>query len=346
MSDVDYLNLEQGSDEWRKARAGLVTGTGCSVLESLHPYQTPAQWVREQVRALAGVDSEVIVNDAMKHGTDTEPEIVSWYEREFLNGMKVRQPGLVKHRKERFLAASPDGLVGMSGGIECKAPFYAKNAYSVYDTTKIMYLWQCHHVMEICDLEWIDFICYLKGRGDPVVSVERLYRKEDWLDELVDGRLFPKPRKGKHPRKTLYQAWWNYVMDEFQDPERCQRHLDPLQADAQLVTDDEDLNQLDMLRGREERILTEVGPQLEELEEVKKQQAVLKNVIADRYEGTVTNGATVVKVVTKQPPIDWRRVSEFLGGEQAVLDHGGVIEEFRRKTNTRQVSIKVQGDMI
>lgn len=336
--DDSTERLIQGSIEWNFARAGLVTGTGCSVLEAINPYQKPLDWCRANVRALAKAPSETVITDAMRHGTRTEPVAKRWYEQE--TQVRVRETGLVRHPDHSFLAASPDGLVGFEGGIEIKCPFYAKEPYSVFDTNKEFYLWQCQFVMECCQLEWIDFICFLDRQPRPVATIERVKRVDGWLTQCVDGKLFPVPRKGRHRRLDLYQAWANHVHDEFQDLNRCKVHLDPLSDEVRTVIDDDDLNRLDTLRDRVEDIEAEVEPQLTLLSSLKSEADDLKKVIAAKYSASVTNGSTLVQVVTKTPPIDYRSAFEFLGGEQAMVDAGGNLEDFRRKTNTKQISIK------
>jgi len=335
--------LEQGSPEWRKARAEYVTGTATSVLERINQYQKPHQWLRETVRALAGVESEVQVNQAMQHGTDTEPEAVEWYES--TQKTKVRLTGLVKHQDHHFLAASPDGLVGLDGAIEIKCPYSAKTPYSVWDENKAMYLLQCHHIMECCDLEWIDFVCYIKRYGTvPLTKIDRVQRREGWLEELLDGGKLPVPQSDGVTRLDLYQAWHNHAMAEFQDPKRCAIHTRQIDDTVHIVKDDEELNQIDDLRVRADEIETEIGPQLDELSENKKQQDELKKVVADRYTNSVSNGFTLIDVVQKTPPIDYKKAFGFLGGEQTVIEKGESMENFRRQSNARQISIKTQGD--
>jgi hypothetical protein len=339
---TNTAQLEQGSVEWGRARWGNVTGTGCSVLEQINQHRKPLEWLRENVRGLAGAPSEMVVVDAMRHGTLTEPKGIRWYENE--TGNAVRQTGLVQHPQYSFLKASPDGLVGFDGGIEIKCPFYAKSPYSVFSAAKEMYLYQCLFVMECCDLEWLDFVCFVDTKPKPIVTVERVNRIEGWLEQCVDGKLFPVPRKGRHRRVDLYQAWANHCHDEFQDVTRCKVHLDPLVSEAKNVTDDDDLNRIDELRGVVSSIEEEIGHHLTKISDAKAEMDSLKKIVASRYESSVTNGSTLVQVVAKTPPIDYRAAFEFLGGEQTLIDRNSSLEEFRRTTNTRQISIKKEGD--
>ena len=48
----------QGSPEWHAARAGKIKASVCAAFEGKHPYMKPEDLVRQEVRALAGAESE------------------------------------------------------------------------------------------------------------------------------------------------------------------------------------------------------------------------------------------------------------------------------------------------
>jgi putative phage-type endonuclease len=60
------------------------------------------------------------VNDAMQWGLDTEPAARDRYEE--ITGTLVNLCGFAVHGAIPFFGASPDGLVGDDGLIECKCP--------------------------------------------------------------------------------------------------------------------------------------------------------------------------------------------------------------------------------
>ena len=78
---------------------------------------------------------------------------------------------------------------------------------------------------------------------------------------------------------------------------------------------------------------------LETLDVLGKTSDSLKKDIAERYQGTVSNGKTTVKVIMKTPSIDYRKAFEFLGGEDEVLNRDESLNNFRRTTGTMQVQI-------
>ena len=110
--------LIQGSPEWHAERAGKILASNCAAWEGLHPYTNAKKLVREGVRQLAGEPSEIKLNAAMKHGQETEAKAVDFYQRS--EGKTVMETGSVAHAVYAFLRASPDGLVGLYGGLENK----------------------------------------------------------------------------------------------------------------------------------------------------------------------------------------------------------------------------------
>ncbi len=118
------VDVEQGSEEWKLARLGKV---GASMVADATA-RTKTGWgasranlaARLVAERLTGALQDSFVNDAMRWGTEREPEARSFYE--FVHGVKVDQVGLVLHPKIDMAVASPDGLIGDNGLIEIKCP--------------------------------------------------------------------------------------------------------------------------------------------------------------------------------------------------------------------------------
>ena len=185
----DATNMQQGGLGWLRARAGKLTGTDAAIPEEKNPFKTKDQWVREKVRALHGAATgadlnEFVMNDAVRHGSAMESTAIGWFEKQY--GFKITETGLVTHPVYGWMAASPDGLKGVSSGIEVKCPFWARTPYGVY--SKPYYLWQCHMVMECCDLEDLVFICYLQK--SPKDTPQNDCRNRQARSELAERRSF------------------------------------------------------------------------------------------------------------------------------------------------------------
>lgn len=114
----------QGSDAWRAARCGWVgasrvadivakTKTGVSASRATYMGQLIAE-------RLTGVPMETFKSEAMQFGTDTEATARAAYQ--FETCMLVAKTGFVPHPAIAMAGASPDGLIGDDGLVECKCP--------------------------------------------------------------------------------------------------------------------------------------------------------------------------------------------------------------------------------
>ena len=336
----------QGSPEWHAARAGKIKGSVCAAYEGKHKYMKPADLVRQEVRALSGASSEFTMVPAVAHGSHMEEHARVFLEK--LQGYTVEETGLVVHPKYDFLAASPDGLVNLDGCCEFKCPYpkYTKTPYSVYD--KPMYLMQVYMQMEVLDVDWCDFLCYLatSPTSEPQYTLERIERKEDFLTELLSRKYLPQADKGTISRLDLYHAWYRHIQAQYDHEETRLEHCAPLaKDDFDTVTNDEDLNNLSKVQGRILMIKGRISEELKALEVLGKSSDDLKKIIGEKYESSVSNGQTLIKIIKKNPPIDYRSAFEFLGGEEAVLEKNEQLESFRRTTGSKQISIR-HGDGI
>ena len=333
----------QGSPEWHQARAGKIKASVCAALEGKHPYMKPQDLVRQEVRALAGAESEFVMVPAVAHG-----QMMEDHARIFLEGIKgyrVRETGLVVHRDYDFIAASPDGLVNLDGAVEIKCPYphYTKAPYSIFDKKRSMYLMQVYMQMEVLDVDWCDFICYLAKNEtiEPQYILERVERKEDFLTELLSRKYMPQPEKGTVSRLDLYRAWHKHIQAQYEYEDTRAVHLNqPAKDDFETVIGDGDLNELTRLQERIAYLRDQNADVLSSLDALTKSSDDLKKIIGDKYEGSVSNGSTLVKIIHKNPPIDYRQAFEFLGGEEAVLEKDEQLESFRRSTGAKQIQIK------
>jgi putative phage-type endonuclease len=166
--------MEQRSEEWFKARVGVITGSRVGSILGVNPFATREDVMREMVREHLGAEKEFQGNAATNHGERMEPVALAYYEKTQMQ--TVEQTGLVKHDLYDWLGASPDGLIGLNGGLEIKCPYWAKKPYSVYE--KPGYYAQVQHVMEVCDLDWMDFFVYI---SEDCFTVERVARDIDWF---------------------------------------------------------------------------------------------------------------------------------------------------------------------
>jgi len=170
--------MEQKSDEWFKARVGVVTGSRVGAILGVNPYQKADDVLRDMVREYFGAEREFKGNAATDHGERMESVALEFYQRE--TGNNVEPTGFVKHDDFEWIGASPDGLIGLDGGLEIKCPYWAKTPYSVHE--KPSYFAQCQLVMAVCDLDWMDFFCFI---DEDNFLLERIERKPEWFGESL-----------------------------------------------------------------------------------------------------------------------------------------------------------------
>ena len=335
--------VTQGSAEWLEQRRGKISGTAVGVLENCSPYDKQEDLLRSMVRDLAGAPSEFDPEKpAIKHGQKMEPIAKAWYEKAF--DVTVDETDFVVHPMYEFLGASPDGLVGLDGAIEIKCPYprFTKAPYSVFDEKKKMYLRQCQLVMEVCQVDWLDFICYLAPHADahPECNIERLHRDDQWLHEDLSGSLLPVPKAGTVPRIDLYTEWHEFILAEHDSPTRRKKHTEAAK-DIYEVVENESLAILSAALTKKAKLEAENSELLAEIAVLESTINDTKKVVADEYGRNVTDGVAKVQVIHRKPTFEYRKAFEALGGDAALLAGGHDIDDFRSTSNTRQIKVKI-----
>lgn len=186
-------HLEQGSEEWLRARCGLVTASRVADVVA----KTKSGWGASRANYMAELIAERLTgepatrftNAAMQWGTETEPQARAAYE--FFHDATVVEVGLVKHPTITQSAASPDGLVGADGLVELKCPQTATHIETLlagkipakYDTQM---QWQ----MACTGRQWCDFVSFdPRLPGDLSMFCRRVMRDDARIGELESDVL-------------------------------------------------------------------------------------------------------------------------------------------------------------
>jgi putative phage-type endonuclease len=330
----------QGSPEWHEARRLPEPASAIAALTGEHPYLTIPKYVRQRVRQLARVESEFVMVPAVAHGQIMEDTARRFLEK--LINVKVRETGSVVHPEYDFIQASADGLIGLDACCEfkCPYPYYTKTPYSIFDKKRSMYLTQVYMQMECLDVDECHFICYLakSHTAEPQYTYELVKRPDNWLGELLDGKLLPTPASGKVSRIDLYREWHEFILAEYEDEGRRKKHVEPVDK-AKAVAGDTDLDLLTATQVRIDSLVEKMGDDLTDLTELKKTSDEIKKLLGERYKESVTNGKTLVKVIHKTASVDYRKAFNFLNGEQILLDQGDSIEAFKRESGLMQIQV-------
>lgn len=168
---------DQRTAEWYESRKGRITASRVGAILGLSKYRTAADVLRDMVREYFGAPREFVGNEATAYGEAHEGDALAAYEHRY--AVMVEPCGLIPHPEHDFLAASPDGLVGADGLVECKCPFRAR-----YTTPSAEYVAQMQLQMLCTGRAWCDFVIWREG--EPII-VERVQRDPDWLTSNVEA---------------------------------------------------------------------------------------------------------------------------------------------------------------
>lgn len=314
--------LLQKSPEWFAARVGKVTSSVTGSILGHSPYQTRDDVMRVKVREAFGAPQEFTGNAATAHGEKFEPYARRWYEMN--HNQTVQEIGQVLHREHDWLAASPDGLVGLDGAVEIKCPFYSKKPYSVFEPKKKMYLDQCLFMIHVCDLEWIDFVCWV---NDDVAKVERVNKSD-----------FPHWWEASLPVLKKFKDELDSIIAEGPKGLRAKAYLTDKKEFQLTDVDDPLLERLalltEILQAHEDR----VAPVREEFDQLKVR-------VWESF-GRCSNGRVSINCTERKGSMDWKKVIDEIGGEAAVsglLPPDKSLETFRRKAQF-VYEVKLEGD--
>ena len=180
--------IEQGTPEWKAQRLGHVTAS--RVADVLAKVRTGEAKVREDYRfelaveRLTNTSRDFYINDAMRWGTDTEPQARMAYE--VSRGTMVEEVGFIHHPYIKYVGASPDGLIGFDGGLEIKCPNSETHLRTIYDQTiPSKYIPQVQMGMWVTGRMWWDFVSY-DPRLPPELQlfVTRIKRDEEYIRNM------------------------------------------------------------------------------------------------------------------------------------------------------------------
>ena len=185
-------DLQQGSEEWRLARAGSL---GASSLHEALAKTAKGAWgasranllSRLVVERLTGTPQDSFQSQAMKDGTAREPEARAAYQFEVAT--LVKTVGIIKHPIIAWSHCSPDGLVGDDGLIEIKCPTESTHLETLLGApVPQKYLYQTMWQMACTGRAWCDFVSYHPAFPETMrLHIRRIKRDDKLISELENG---------------------------------------------------------------------------------------------------------------------------------------------------------------
>ena len=180
---MKILDLEQGSEEWFKARLGIPTAS------RFKDIVTPAKGDKSKsyktymyeliAEKLIGDKEDFFKSEWMERGSEIEPLARASYE--FMHDVKVDEVGIILNDDET-IGVSPDGLIGDVGGLEIKCPKPSTMVkYMIANELPLEYKPQVMGALWMSGREWWDFLAFHPSMDFFEI---RVYRDEEYIKKL------------------------------------------------------------------------------------------------------------------------------------------------------------------
>lgn len=176
---IQIFDVEQGSEEWFAARAGIPTASEFSTVMASGKGGAESKTRRTYMLKLAGelITGEVTegyTNADMERGHIMEPDARNMYAL-----MTDAQPELVGFMRNGAKGASPDALIGENGLLEIKS----KKPHLLIDVLlrdefPADHKAQCQGALWVAEREWIDIAVYWPKLP---LFIKRAYRDEPYI---------------------------------------------------------------------------------------------------------------------------------------------------------------------
>jgi hypothetical protein len=170
-----YYDLVQGSDEWKKARLGILTASQTKGLitptAKLANNKDSRAIVYEKVaERITGRIEESFSNADMERGNTFEPFARDLYRAKIA---PVKEVGFIVRDFGGFkIGYSPDGLVNKDGLIEIKAPGRTKHVKEICQGEEPKeHMMQFQTGMLVTGRKWCDYMAYFNGMKPRIVRV-------------------------------------------------------------------------------------------------------------------------------------------------------------------------------
>lgn len=184
---TEFINLEQGSEEWLHQRCGILTASTVGRLITpktlkLSTSKTSSDFVMTLIgERLTGRVEPVHTTRDMERGTLDEPYARNEYEA--VTKTRVDQIGFIRADDRNFiLGYSPDGLVGTDGLIEIKSRRPRVQLDTIMsDDIPAENMAQIQAGLLVTGRKWCDYISYSGGMA---LFIKRIEPDQAWHDAI------------------------------------------------------------------------------------------------------------------------------------------------------------------
>jgi hypothetical protein len=175
-----YSKIIQGSKEWFILKGGKMSASHATAIGNAGK---GLQTYVDDIVCNMIVEPEQYTNKDIDRGNELEPIGRQVYE--FENNVTVNQVGFITYND--YVGCSPDGLIGIDGGLELKARnnkihFALLKTGKVDSSTK----WQMQMSLLITERKWWDFASY-NPNFKQSLYVKRFYPDPEKFEKLLKG---------------------------------------------------------------------------------------------------------------------------------------------------------------
>lgn len=186
-----YPDIEQGTDEWLKARCGILSASLIGKLlnkscTGLADNETSRRVVFDVLgQRINGIADESFQTFAMQRGHEDEMEAKILYSKHIA---PVSEIGFMTNDKWGFtLGYSPDGLVGDDGLIECKSRLSGLQMQTICaQEPPLEFRAQLQTGLLVSERDWVDFISF-PALGGGKMMVKRVYPDPEFQALLLEA---------------------------------------------------------------------------------------------------------------------------------------------------------------
>ncbi len=182
-------DLEQGTDEWRAWRKGVIGASDAPKIMGENPWGSRESLMNEKL----GLVPEFKGNSKTREGNSLEGDARDSLAKKFK--MKI-EPTIVQDSSEPFLAASLDGICNKLENIfEIKAGVKAYEHTQINRSVPSYYVGQLQHMLMVTQMDSLTYAVYRPGM--PLLTLEvnrnetyikRLRKKEkEFVEELAEN---------------------------------------------------------------------------------------------------------------------------------------------------------------
>lgn len=185
---IDLINGAQGTENWFKAKLGVLSASNASKIVAKKDSETRHTYMSELVAQVCTGIMEEINSKYIDWGNQHEDAARSSYE--FSEGVTTKKVAFVFKDNTFREGCSPDGIVNDKKGAEIKCPFNTVHfvKFLTEDKIKSEYVWQYQYTLRVMDADEWDFVQYdprMKKNPLKVLTVKKDLEKQKVFDDMV-----------------------------------------------------------------------------------------------------------------------------------------------------------------